>query len=160
VSNGKSHLVGTIWVEEMIELSRTLFDEMVAHAEAEAPNEACGVVAGRDGQAARVYPMRNAEASPVEYRFDEREQLQVFNEVEDAGWDLLAFFHSHTHTEAYPSPTDRERAHWKDPVTGRETAAYPGTRYLIVSLRERSTPVLRAFRFEDGQPVEEEVTIT
>ncbi|HWC31498.1 MAG TPA: hypothetical protein VG709_00030, partial [Actinomycetota bacterium] len=61
-------------------------------------------------------------------------------------------------TEAYPSPTDRAQAHWKDPVTGERVAAYPGTRYLIVSLRD-ADPVLRAFRFEDGEPVEEEVTI-
>jgi len=116
------------------------------------------VIAGEDGRPVRVYPMRNADESPVVYRFDEKEQLEVFREVEDKGWSLYAFFHSHTHTEAFPSPTDRERAQWRDPVTGEELPAYPGTRYLILSLKERD-PVLRAFRFEGGRPVEEEVTI-
>lgn len=144
----------------MMQLPRDLFQQIVAHAESELPNEACGVVAGVDDLAARVFPMRNAEASPVIYRFDEREQLEVFNRVEDAGWELLGFFHSHTHTDAYPSPTDRAQAHWTDPVTGEHTPAYPGTRYLILSLRDRARPDLRAFRFEAGEPVEEEVRIT
>jgi proteasome lid subunit RPN8/RPN11 len=142
----------------VIELPRAMFDEMVAHARAGLPNEACGVIAGEDGRPVRVYPMSNAERSPVVYRFDEREQLEVFTEVEEKGWDLLAFFHSHTHTEAYPSPTDRAHASWKDPVTGREAPAYPGTKYLILSLM-RPEPVLRAFRFEGGEPVEEDVGI-
>jgi [CysO sulfur-carrier protein]-S-L-cysteine hydrolase len=132
---------------------------MVAHARAEFPNEACGVVAGVEGAPLAVYPMRNAEASPVVYRFDEREQLRVFNEVEGKGWEILAFFHSHTHTEAYPSPTDRGQAHWTDPITMEEVPAYPKTRYLILSLMKRNEPVLRAFRFEGGEPVEEEVRI-
>jgi proteasome lid subunit RPN8/RPN11 len=143
----------------VIELPRAMFGEMVAHARAGIPNEACGVIAGEDGRPVRVYPMRNADRSPVVYRFDEREQLEVFTEVEEKGWELLAFFHSHTHTEAYPSPTDRALALWKDPVTGRETPAYPGTKYLILSLMTPE-PVLRAFRFEDGEPVEEDVRIT
>jgi proteasome lid subunit RPN8/RPN11 len=143
----------------MIELPRTLFDDIVAHARAGLPNEACGVLAGQDGRAARVYPMRNAEESPVVYRFDEREQLEVFNEIEDQGWELLGFFHSHTHTEAYPSPTDRAHAHWTDPVSGEDVPAYPGTRYLILSLAGVE-PVLRAFRFEGGDPVEEEVRVS
>lgn len=136
-----------------------MVDEIVEHARAEAPQEACGVIAGQDGRPVHVYRMRNAERSPVVYRFEEREQLQVFNEIEARGWDLLAFYHSHTHTEAYPSPTDRARAHWSDPVTGDEVPAYPGTSYLIASVRDPE-PVLRAFRFEGGEPQEVEVRVT
>jgi [CysO sulfur-carrier protein]-S-L-cysteine hydrolase len=142
-----------------IELSRELYEQMVSHALSGYPNEACGVVAGLDGKAVHVYPMRNAEESPVVYRFDEREQLRVFDEIEDRGWELLAFFHSHTHTEAFPSPTDLAQAHWRDPLTGDQVAAYPGTRYLILSLQD-DEPALRAFRFEGGAPVEEGVKIT
>jgi proteasome lid subunit RPN8/RPN11 len=142
-----------------MEIPRELYEEMVSHALSGYPNEACGAVAGTDGKAVRVYPMRNAENSPVVYRFDEREQLQVFDEIDERGWDLLAFFHSHTHTEAFPSPTDLAQAHWRDPFTGDLVAAYPGTRYLILSLRD-DEPVLRGFRFEGGAPVEEEVRIS
>ena len=136
-----------------------MVDEMIAHARAGLPNEACGVLAGANGRPERVFPMRNAEASPVVYRFDGNEQLRVFAEIEDNGWELLAIFHSHTHTEAYPSPTDRAQAHWRDPVSGEEAAAYPGVRYLILSLAEQE-PVLRAFTFRDGEPEEEEVRIS
>lgn len=142
-----------------IEIPRELYEEMLAHLRAGAPNEACGVLAGVDGKVAAVYPMRNAEESPVAYRFDEREQLQVFTDIEDRGWSLLGFFHSHTHTEAYPSPTDRAHAHWTDPVTGETVPAYPGTRYVIVSLAD-DEPDIRAFRFDGGDPVEEEVRVT
>jgi proteasome lid subunit RPN8/RPN11 len=143
----------------MIELPRRMFDTMVTHARSGLPNEACGALAGRDGRAEKVYPMRNAEESPVVYRFDEREQLRVFSEVEERGWDLLAFFHSHPRTEAYPSPTDRALAHWRDPVTGEESPAYPGVRYMILSLAT-DRPSLRAFTFKDGDAVEEEVRIS
>jgi len=142
-----------------MEIPSAMVDEMITHARAGLPNEACGVLAGADGRLERVFPMRNAEASPVVYRFDGNEQLRVFAEIEDNGWELLAIFHSHTHTEAYPSPTDRAQAHWRDPVTGRDAAAYPGVRYLILSLAEQE-PVLRAFTFRDGEPVEEEVRIS
>ncbi len=143
----------------MLEVSRSMFEEIVAHARAGLPNEACGVIAGEDGRPVRVYPMRNAEASPLVYRFDEREQLEVFTDIEDRGWTLLGFFHSHTHSEAYPSPTDRAHAHWTDPLTGDDVPAYPGTRYLILSLAGPE-PVLRAFAFESGGPVEEEVRVS
>lgn len=142
-----------------IEIPRRLHDRMVEHARAEAPNEACGVLAGVEGKAVEIFPMTNAEESPTIYRFDEREQLRVFDEVERSGWALLAFFHSHTHTEAYPSPTDIRDAHWNDPVSGAATPAYPGTRYVIVSLAHGS-PDVRSFTFEGGEPVEEEVRIT
>ncbi len=142
----------------MLEVPRVLYEEILAHCRAGLPNEACGVLAGEGGRPVQVYRMRNAEESPVVYRFDEREQLEVWNEIEEKGWEPLAFFHSHTHTEAYPSATDRSLAHWRDPVTGEEVPAYPGTRYLVLSLAE-DEPVLRAFTFEDGEAVEQEVRI-
>ena len=143
----------------MIELPSSMFEEIVAHAKAEYPNEACGVLAGQGGRPVRVYAMRNAEASPVVYRFDSAEQVQVFRELDDRGWDLLGIFHSHTHTEAYPSPTDRADAHWTDPVTVEDAPAYPGTRYLILSLANEE-PTLRSFTFDRGEPVEEEVLVS
>jgi proteasome lid subunit RPN8/RPN11 len=136
-----------------------LYERMISHARAEFPLEACGVVAGRDGRALGLYVMRNAEASPVVYRFDEVEQLRVFGEIEEKDWDILAFFHSHTHTEAYPSATDRSQAHWKDPVSEEQVPAYPDVRYLILSLKDWNDPDLRSFRFEGGEPVEEEVRV-
>ena len=142
-----------------LQLPKPLFDEVVAHCREGLPNEACGILAGEGDLVIQVYRMRNAEESPVVYRFDEREQLQVWSEIEEKGWEPVAFFHSHTKTDAFPSPTDRAHAHWRDPVTEEEVLAYPGTRYLVLSLAEQE-PVLRAFTFRDGDAVEEELQIT
>jgi proteasome lid subunit RPN8/RPN11 len=130
----------------VFELPPAMYEEILAHARAGMPHEACGVVAGENGSPVRVYPMRNAEQSPVVYRFDEREQLEVFNEIEEKGWDLLAFFHSHTHTEAWPSPTDVRQA------------MEPGWLYVIVSLKD-GDPVLRSFRITDGKIQETPVVL-
>jgi proteasome lid subunit RPN8/RPN11 len=142
----------------VIELERGMFDEIVLHARAELPNEACGLIAGKEGVPFRVYPMRNADHSPVTYRFDPMEQYRVMNELEEEGLDIFAIYHSHTHTEAFPSPTDRGRAHWKDPRTGESAPIFPRTRYLILSLAEQQ-PVLRGFTFDGGEPLEEDVRI-
>ena len=142
----------------MIELDRGFYDEIVAQARAEVPNEACGLIAGKEGVAVRLYPMRNADESSTTYRFDAKEQYRVMTEIEDEGLEIFAIYHSHTHTEAYPSATDRARAHREDPVTGELSAWFPGTRYLVLSIAE-SEPVLRGFTFEKGQPVEEDVRI-
>ena len=76
------------------------------------------------------------------------EQIKVFNEIEDKGWDLVAIVHSHTHTEAYPSDTDRRQAY------------YPEAHYVLVSLQHSSAPVVRSFRITEGQIEEEEVRFT
>ena len=119
-------------------------DEMVAHAKAEYPNEACGIIAGLSGRAVKLYRTRNAERSPVRYVIEPREQLGVMREMEDKGWDLLGIFHSHTHSPAYPSQTDVQLAY------------YPDALYFIVSLMA-ADPVVRAFRILDGKVAEEEI---
>ncbi|HEY7282681.1 MAG TPA: M67 family metallopeptidase [Actinomycetota bacterium] len=131
----------------MIELERSHYDEIVAHCQAEYPNEACGLVAGKEGIAVRVIPMRNADASPATYRLDAKEQFDVFAAMDDEGLEVYGIFHSHTHSEAFPSATDRRQA------------LYPESRYLILSLRDRSAPLLRGFRILDGDVTEEDVMI-
>jgi [CysO sulfur-carrier protein]-S-L-cysteine hydrolase len=148
-----------IGFETVIDLPKEMFDEIVEHARGEAPNEACGIIAGRDGRPTRLYRIRNAEESPVVYRFDEREQLEVLEEIDGNGWAPLCFYHSHTSSEAYPSRTDRARALWRDPVTGEEVPAYPGTTYVIASI-EGPEPEVRAFSFDGGDIAEEEVRIS
>jgi proteasome lid subunit RPN8/RPN11 len=142
----------------VIELDRAMFEEILAQARAELPNEACGLIAGKEGVPFRLYPMRNADRSPMTYRFDAKEQYRVMNEIEEEGLEIHSIYHSHTHTEAFPSATDRARAHWEDPETGKMTPIFPATRYLVLSLAEEE-PVLRGFTFRDGEPVEEDVRI-
>ena len=118
----------------MIELGEALYQDIVEHGLREFPNEACGLVAAKEGTPTRVYAMKNVDASPVSYRLDPKEQLKVFSEMDDEGLELAGIYHSHTHSEAYPSETDRR------------LAFYPDSRYLILSLSDRENPVLKAFR--------------
>jgi [CysO sulfur-carrier protein]-S-L-cysteine hydrolase len=115
-----------------LQLPAQVVDEMVQHCLLGRPNEACGLLAGRGVRATKVFPMANAAASPVRYALDPAEQLRVYRELEAQGLELCGVFHSHTHTEAYPSPTDVRLASEDVP-------------YVIVSLSE-TPPVVRAFR--------------
>jgi proteasome lid subunit RPN8/RPN11 len=131
-----------------VELDGVFFKEIVEQGLREFPNECCGLVAATDGVPVKVFTMRNLDASPVSYRLDPTEQLRVFERMDDEGWDLWGIYHSHTHSEAYPSETDRK------------LAFYPDSLYLVLSLQDRQEPVLRAFRIVDGEITEEELTVT
>ena len=87
-------------------IARDLYEEMIAHARQDAPNECCGMVGSTDGQALAVYRAVNAEASPLRFRIDPDEQLDLHNRIEEAGLELGAIYHSHTRTEPRPSQTD------------------------------------------------------
>jgi proteasome lid subunit RPN8/RPN11 len=128
-------------------LERKYADEIVAHARQEAPNECCGVLAGRDGRVEKLFRAVNAEKSPYRYNVDPHDLLRIYRECDARGWDFLAIYHSHTHTEAYPSPTDVRLAAW------------PDSTYIIVSLADPEHPVLKAFHIQDGRVSEEELRI-
>lgn len=115
-----------------------LREAMLAHARAEHPLEACGLLAGREGAALRFYPARNALQSPTRYDLDPRDLLRVTMDIEARGEELWGIFHSHPHTEAYPSQTDIR------------LAFYSTAFYLICSLADLRAPVLRAFRIDNG----------
>ena len=132
----------------MAELDGVFTKEIVEQALREFPNEACGVIAAEAGVPVKVFAMTNADASPVTYRLDGKEQLTVFDELDERGWDLWAIYHSHTHTEAYPSETDRR------------LAFYPESRYLVLSVADRDNPVIRAFFIREGEVEEEELIVT
>jgi proteasome lid subunit RPN8/RPN11 len=118
-------------------ISRALLDQIVAHARDDVPNECCGIVATENGGAVKVFRATNAEASPVRYSLDPREQYRITMEIDDQGWELGAIYHSHTRSEAYPSQTDVN------------LAFYPDALYLIVSLRKPDEPEVRAFRIAE-----------
>lgn len=131
----------------MLELSRDQAKALIKHAEEEAPNECCGLLAGRNGRVERVYPGTNVDHSPYTYLMNPKEQLAAFKDMEVAGLELVGIYHSHTHTAAYPSRTDVAKAF------------YPDALYVIVSLAKRDTPDIRAFRVADGQISEESVIV-
>jgi proteasome lid subunit RPN8/RPN11 len=134
----------------MLTISSALYGKIVAHARADHPDEACGVLAGPAGsdRPERFIPMLNAERSPTFYRFDSMEQLRVWRDMDDRDEEPVVIYHSHTATEAYPSRTDISYA------------SEPGAHYVLVSTREADRAEFRSFRIVDGAVTEEEVRIT
>ena len=131
----------------MLTLPKDYVDEMIAHAKEDVPNECCGIIAGKDGVATKLYRAINAEASPYRYSVEPKDLLRIYRDLDSNDWDVLVIYHSHTQTEAYPSPTDTRLAAWED--------AY----YVLVSLQDDDNPVVRAFRIQDGEVTEEELEV-
>jgi len=119
-----------------LSLPAAMAEEVMRHARAELPNEACGLLSGSlaDGRATTFHPARNVEASPLRYNVHPEDLVRITFAIEDAGQDLVAIFHSHTRSAAVPSATDRR------------AAMYPDAFYLLASLAEPDAPPARALR--------------
>ncbi len=127
-------------------ISRDLLEQIIAHAREEAPNECCGMVAARDGQAVEVFRAANAAASPLRYEIEPRDQYRIEMAIEDSGYDLGAIYHSHTRSAPYPSQTDVN------------LAFHPHALYLIVGLAGPEADV-RAYRIVDERIDEVELAV-
>jgi proteasome lid subunit RPN8/RPN11 len=137
----------------VLRISRTLVDSLVAHARADHPDEACGVIAGPAGsdRPERFIPMVNAARSPTFYEFDSADLLTLYRELDDRDEEPVVVYHSHTATEAYPSRTDIAYA------------SEPNAHYVLVSTRDCGSEdgpfEFRSFRIVDGEVREEQVEI-
>jgi proteasome lid subunit RPN8/RPN11 len=133
----------------VLHLTSLQLDEMVAHCLAAYPEEGCGLLSGDPATAvvAAVHPMRNAAGSAEVYALDPKEHLAVDRAAEEAGNTIIGVFHSHTHTDPYPSPTDVRQA------------PDPGWHYVLVSLRHELAST-RSYRIEDGNISEESVVVS
>ena len=119
-------------------IAQSLIDEMVAHARADLPNECCGMVGGTDGEASVAIPVANSAASPLRFEMDPQGQYNALKAIEDDGKEMLAIYHSHTKSAAYPSQTDVNQAvNWPDAI------------YLIVSLEDPDAPVVKGYWLKD-----------
>ncbi len=121
---------------------------MVAHCYDGFPLEACGLLAGPPGSSDvhRVYPTRNAAESSRVYTVEPRDHLHADRDAEAAGLEIIGVFHSHTHTDPYPSPTDVAQA------------PDPAWHYVLVSLRDE-VPMTRSYRIVGGKITEEPVVL-
>lgn len=133
-------------VDGPLVLPRAMQDEIVAHARAGLPNEACGILGGRDGRATRFFPAVNGKASPYFYDIDAQDLLRIVMEIEDAEDDIVAIYHSHVESPAFPSRTDVELAAWPDAA------------YVIVSLGAEP-PEVKAFAIRDGRIARREIVL-
>lgn len=120
---------------------------IIAHAKREAPNEACGILAGKEGRVEKVYQMSNTDKSSKTFFMDPQEQLKVMKEIRNLGLEMAVIYHSHLESEAYPSAHDVELAY------------YPETSYVIVSIKDKDNPTIRSFKIVEGKISEEEVKI-
>jgi len=132
-----------------LRISQDLLDEMVAHAREDLPNECCGLVGGRDGEADVVIRVANSAASPLRYEMDPQEQYDALKRIEDGGGELLAIYHSHTKSAAYPSQTDVNQA-----------LAWPEQIYLIVSLAAQDAADVKGYLLRDLSIADAEITVT
>jgi proteasome lid subunit RPN8/RPN11 len=115
-------------------IAQSLIDEMVAHAREDLPNECCGMVSGADGKASVVIPVVNSAASPLRFEMDPQGQYNALKTIEDDGEEMLAIYHSHTKSAAYPSQTDVNQAvNWPDAI------------WVIVSLEDPENPVVKGY---------------
>ena len=132
----------------MLYLPKLVHDQMVAHCLTGLPDEACGLLGGelRTGEVVACYPTRNLAASAKLYTVDPKDHLRADRDAEGSGTSIIGVFHSHTHTEAYPSPTDVAQA------------PDPEWHYVVVSLRDIQ-PVVRSYRIVDGAITEEPVRL-
>jgi desampylase len=149
-------------VVERLSFPLELREELISFARDGDPDEVCGILGGRSGAVERVFPVRNtadevgadagvfrdrtsgvaaAGRKPVHYYMDPRDQLRVYNELDELSLDVVGYYHSHTHSEARPSPTDIRLATDLEPV------------YVLVSLTHQ--PNVRAWRIVKNDPLDE-----
>jgi proteasome lid subunit RPN8/RPN11 len=126
-------------------ISRSLLDEMVAHARADSPDECCGMVSARDGEAVAVHRARNLAASPLRYEVHSEDLYRILDGIDEEGLELGAIYHSHTRSDPIPSQTDINRA-----VMGEQSVQkYPGTLYVILGVKGEEDDV-RAWDIHAG----------
>ena len=133
----------------VLRIPQGIYDQIVAHARRDHPDEACGVIAGPEGsdRPVRFVPMLNAARSPTFYEFDSADLLALYKEMDANDEEPVVIYHSHTATEAYPSRTDVSYA------------SEPNAHYVLVSTREPEQTEFRSFRILDGKVTEEPVEV-
>ena len=135
----------------MLSIGKEFADEMIEHAQEDDPNECCGILSGDDETIKKLYRITNSTPSPFRYQMDPQDFLNAMQDGDNNGWDMLAFYHSHTHSPAYPSKTDVRMAleSWMLDVY-----------YVLVSLENKDEPQIRAFHIdEEGEITEEEYQV-
>jgi len=133
-----------------IRLRQEHLDAMIQHALADAPIECCGMLAAVDGAIVSVHPAKNVEASPYRFSIDGLEQKRITESMDEAGSELVGFYHSHTGSEPRPSPTD---------IRMMSTFFGPPFVHFVIGVADRERPVVRAFYIEYGDAIEQEYEV-
>ncbi len=131
----------------MLYLNENQKERLVEHSKKEEPNEACGILAGRNQRVEKIYEMINTDNSAKTFFMEPKQQLKVMKEIRSLGLEMVGIYHSHLETDAYSSAHDVELAY------------YPEVSYVIVSIKDKDNPSIRAFKIVEGRIDEEEVII-
>lgn len=131
----------------MLRIPRSIYEGIVEHAKREWPLECCGILGGREETVKKDFELSNMEKSSTRYLMSPEEQLRVFKELEEESMELIAIYHSHPHTIPFPSETDVEMAF------------YPEVTSIIISLKERGNPLVKAFRIAKEDILLEEIEV-
>jgi len=131
----------------MLYLTKKQLDGLVEHSKREYPNEACGILAGKNGRVEKAYPMANTDKSAVTFLMEPKEQHKTVKDIRSRGLEMIGIYHSHPSSPARPSPHDIKMAY------------YPDVSYVIISLKEKDKPDIKSFRIIDGNISEEKVDI-
>src|SRR3989338_3578773 len=131
----------------MLTIKKDFFGLIIKHCKQEFPNEACGLVAGKDGRVEKIYEMVNTDKSPESFLMDPQEQLKITKEIRSLGLEMIGIYHSHLASEAYPSEHDLR------------LALYPEDSYAIITLKDKNNPKIKSYKIVEGKISEEEVRI-
>ena len=129
----------------MLRISKSFREQIVSHALDDDPDECCGILAGQNSQVSKLYRMTNVDHSSYRYNMDPKELYKIYTEIDNDGLEIVGIYHSHTHSEAYPSDTDVRLVTW------------PDASYILVSLMDKKKPEVRAFRITEGNIAEEQI---
>ena len=131
----------------MIKISKSHLDEIIEHAKEESPNECCGILVGTSNSVSKVHKITNDAKSPYRYVMNSQQQLDVILDCDRNDLDMIAFYHSHTHSPAYPSDTDVRMAvqsGWLDII------------YILISLEDKSNPIVKSYSINENSEILEE----
>ena len=131
----------------MLRIPKTIYKEMLDHAKREWPLECCGILSGKEKTVQKVFELKNTEESPVLYSMSPQEQIKVFEEMEKESMEMIAIYHSHPKTIPFPSETDVK------------LAFYPDVSSVIISLKEKENPVMKAFQISKEAIYLEEIEV-
>ena len=130
-----------------LKIPSSIFKQILSQAKLQAPIEACGILAGKNGTVEKCYEMINTDNSTDHFMMKTEEQFKVVKDIRSCGLNMLAIYHSHPVSSAKPSTEDIRLA-----IT-------PDVGYVIVSLQNVGKPVIKAFLIKNGQPTETPVEI-
>ena len=126
-------------------IPQDLLNKIITHCRSVYPHEACGMLAGKGRIIEKIYEMTNIEHSNVSYLMDPAEQFRVMKEIRREARDMVAIYHSHPHSAAYPSARDVD------------LAFYPDSVYVIAGILGKERPEIRAFEIIDSEVREVEI---